>query len=232
MATSQAPLLKFRGIDTTTGLPLVGGKLFTYAAGTVNKLTTYTDSTGNTPNANPIILDARGECDLFFTQTLLYKLTLSPATDTDPPTAPIWTEDQVVPIGSAADIITNTANLAASTGATLVGWISKATGAIATTISKWIDRQTPSVFDFMTDAQIADVQAGTLLVDVTAACQAALTASKSAIFNDGGYRLTDNLLLKTGQCVQLSSGVTLRQYTADKNIFRAVMHFIYLLTMA
>jgi hypothetical protein len=42
------------------GDPLSGGKIFTYAAGTTTPKATYTDFTGGTPNANPIILDAAG----------------------------------------------------------------------------------------------------------------------------------------------------------------------------
>jgi hypothetical protein len=42
------------------GLVLAGGKINTYAAGTTTPTATYTDSTGLTPNANPIILDASG----------------------------------------------------------------------------------------------------------------------------------------------------------------------------
>jgi len=76
------------------GIPLNGGKLFTYAAGTTNKLATYTDSTGATPNTNPIILDSNGQCNLWLTTGTAYKLTLSPANDTDPPTNPFWTVDQ------------------------------------------------------------------------------------------------------------------------------------------
>jgi hypothetical protein len=42
------------------GLPLAGGKLFTYIAGTSTLQATYTDSTGLIANANPIILNAAG----------------------------------------------------------------------------------------------------------------------------------------------------------------------------
>lgn len=84
-----------------TGVPLAGGKLFTYAAGTTTKVPTYTDSTGGTPNSNPIILDSNGQCDLWVTAGTLYKFTLSPATDTDPPTNPFWVEDNQSSPGSS-----------------------------------------------------------------------------------------------------------------------------------
>lgn len=43
-----------------SGVPLTGGKLYTYAAGTTTPQTTYTTSAGNVPHANPIILDSAG----------------------------------------------------------------------------------------------------------------------------------------------------------------------------
>ena len=47
--------------------PNAGGKVYTYEAGTSTPVTTYTSSAATTPNANPIILDAKGECDLWIT---------------------------------------------------------------------------------------------------------------------------------------------------------------------
>jgi hypothetical protein len=47
------------------GLPLAGGKIYTYQAGTTTPLATYTDATGGTPLSNPIILNADGECDIW-----------------------------------------------------------------------------------------------------------------------------------------------------------------------
>lgn len=45
---------------TDTGVILAGGKVNTYLAGTSTPQATYTDSTGATPNANPIILGSNG----------------------------------------------------------------------------------------------------------------------------------------------------------------------------
>jgi hypothetical protein len=90
---SPVPLLSF--LDNN-GRPLVGGQLFTYQAGTTTKLATYADSTGGTPNSNPVILDYRGEAPVWIPPNVAYKFVLSPANDTDPPTNPIWTVDQIV----------------------------------------------------------------------------------------------------------------------------------------
>jgi hypothetical protein len=64
MAVTLTPSPKMQ-FFTAAGIPLVGGKLFTYASGTTVPLATYTDSTGNTANANPIILDSRGEANVW-----------------------------------------------------------------------------------------------------------------------------------------------------------------------
>jgi len=45
---------------TNSGVPLSGGKLYTYAAGTTTPKTSYTSSSGNTAHTNPIILDSAG----------------------------------------------------------------------------------------------------------------------------------------------------------------------------
>ena len=60
---SPPPKMQF---FTAAGVPLVGGKLFTYASGTTVPLATYTDSAGSTANANPVILDSRGEANVWF----------------------------------------------------------------------------------------------------------------------------------------------------------------------
>lgn len=44
------------------GVPLSGGLIYTYQAGSSTPLTTYTTNAGTTPNTNPIILDSAGRC--------------------------------------------------------------------------------------------------------------------------------------------------------------------------
>ena len=45
---------------TQGGVPLTGGLIYTYAAGTTTPLETYTTSAGTVQNANPVVLDAGG----------------------------------------------------------------------------------------------------------------------------------------------------------------------------
>jgi len=75
---SPTPKLQFFGTD---GLPLVGGKLYTYAAGTTTPLASYTDHTGITANTNPVILDSAGEADVWLPETTAYKYVLKDADD-------------------------------------------------------------------------------------------------------------------------------------------------------
>lgn len=106
--TTIAPPLTFRGFDNN-GQPLAFGQLFTYAAGTSTKIATYVDSTGTQPNTNPIILNIRGECDLWLDQTKSYKFVLAFSTDSDPPVNPIKTTDNVpggfAPAGLVANLV-------------------------------------------------------------------------------------------------------------------------------
>jgi hypothetical protein len=60
---------------------LVGGKLFTYAAGTTTPIATYTDHTGNTSNTNPVILDSTGQASVWLVDTTAYKYVLKDADD-------------------------------------------------------------------------------------------------------------------------------------------------------
>jgi hypothetical protein len=50
--------------------------------------------------------------------------------------------------------------------AAAIGYTPGGSGAVATTVAKWLDRQTPVAFNFMSDAEVSDVRAGTALVDV------------------------------------------------------------------
>jgi len=59
---SPVPFLQF--IDAN-GVPLAGGKLYTYAAGTTTPLATYTAYAGTVSNANPVILDSAGRASVW-----------------------------------------------------------------------------------------------------------------------------------------------------------------------
>lgn len=94
MAVTLTPSPKMQ-FFTAAGLPLVGGKLFTYASGTTVPLATYTDDTGFTANTNPVILDSRGEAGVWLGPSR-YTFVLKDSNDNL-----IWTVDGVGTIQGA-----------------------------------------------------------------------------------------------------------------------------------
>lgn len=86
--------------DSATGQPLVGGKLYTYAAGTSTPKATYTTAAATTSNTNPVILDARGEAEIFWHGA--YKIVLKDSLDNL-----IWTADNIDTTIDIADITYN-----------------------------------------------------------------------------------------------------------------------------
>src|SRR5882672_11315429 len=105
MTVAIAPALGFgaqRFLNNLQGItPNINGQIFTYAAGTSTPQATFTDSTGATPNANPIILDANGRVpnEIWFTQGQVYKLV-----EQDQFSTTIGTWDNVPATASATDI--------------------------------------------------------------------------------------------------------------------------------
>lgn len=100
MILTPSPKQQFFG---NNGRPLDGGLVFTYIAGTNTKVATYSDEAG-TPNTNPIVLDFRGEANVWIDPQLTYKFVLSPPGDTDPPTRPIWSVDNLSALGGTQSV--------------------------------------------------------------------------------------------------------------------------------
>ena len=59
-----APYFALQFFDND-GAALSGGKVYTYAAGTLTPKATYTTEAGTVANANPIILDSAGRASIF-----------------------------------------------------------------------------------------------------------------------------------------------------------------------
>jgi hypothetical protein len=124
-----------------SGDPLVGGKLYTYAAGTTTPQATYTTNIGNIPHSNPIILDAAGRVpaggEIWLSDGLNYKFVVTTSAD-----VLIGTYDNIS--GNGSGILSS---LAAPTGSSLVGFIQSGTGAVARTVLSKL-RDAVSVTDF------------------------------------------------------------------------------------
>jgi len=67
--------------STIPNVPLAGGYIYTYQAGSSTPQATYTDSTGATANTNPIVLgtDGRPPSEIWFTSGYNYKFVLTDA---------------------------------------------------------------------------------------------------------------------------------------------------------
>jgi hypothetical protein len=92
MSYNLAPSARQRFFDAN-GLPLNGGQLFTYAAGTTTAQVTYKDNSGTT-NTNPVVLDSQGYADVWLDITLAYKFVLE-----DSLGSVQWTEDNITSPG-------------------------------------------------------------------------------------------------------------------------------------
>jgi hypothetical protein len=69
---------------TDDGVPLSGGLIYTYAAGTTTSQTTYTSSIGNIAHTNPIILNSAGRVpggEIWVTNGITYKFVLKDSTN-------------------------------------------------------------------------------------------------------------------------------------------------------
>ncbi len=90
MGTALSGLLpypRFKAINVL-GIPLIGGKLYTYAEGSETEKVAYTDIDCTVAHENPIILNSEGEATIYLRGT--YKIILKTALDVE-----IWTLDNV-----------------------------------------------------------------------------------------------------------------------------------------
>ncbi len=111
MATiSPTPKLQFLDVN---GNPLANGLLYTYIAGTTTTKTTYTTAAQSTANTNPIVLDARGEANVWLLAGEAYKFVLQNAASVTQ-----YTVDQIT---SAGTMSTQNSNSVTITGGNISG---------------------------------------------------------------------------------------------------------------
>lgn len=132
------------------GLPLIGGKLYTYLAGTTTPVSTYQDQALTTLNENPIQLDATGSCTIWLDPAKQYKFVLKNALGI---TQPGWPVDNITgaatltTLAPTLSLYAKLTALAAATGSSLIGFIQAGAGAV----SRWVQdklRETKSFEDF------------------------------------------------------------------------------------
>ena len=146
-----------------------GGTVYFYYTNTTTLAPIYSDVNLTTPMANPVVIGS---------SQILPKIYLDPS---------ITYRRRIVFLSDGSvqdsDPLSFTGNSFRATN----------TGSISRTISSKLN-DTVSIFDFMTSAQITDVQAKTESLNVSAAIIAAFSASSSVFFPDGRYFLGNHSL--------------------------------------
>lgn len=158
---------------TNAGVPAAGYALYTYAANTTTPQATYTNRAGSVSNANPIILDSRGEAIIYLTPGIVYDYVLKTAPD--PGGSTIWTREDV--IADAGD-------------ANAVNFIQAGAGAVSRDSQSKM-RERVSVLDFGAT--------GDGSTDDTAAIQTAMDSFASVGYGDlyfpkGVYKISSALV--------------------------------------
>lgn len=97
MAFSLSPIGNEQQVDSN-GAPLSGGLIYTYLAGSTTPAPTYTDNTGGTPQANPIVLNTLGRpaSPIWLTDGVSYKFILTSSAGVQQ-----WTIDNITGVSSS-----------------------------------------------------------------------------------------------------------------------------------
>jgi hypothetical protein len=119
-----------------------GAALYTYVAGTLTPQNSYTNAGGGSANTNPAILNAYGQTDVYLDPALTYRFRLYTDLIGNGGTL-LWDIDNIV--GSSVTALQ--AALAASSGATMIGFIQSGTGAVSRSVSAKL-RENISPADF------------------------------------------------------------------------------------
>lgn len=169
------------------GNPLAGGKLYSYKAGSSIPLATYADKAAAVPNANPVILNSRGEA-LIFLSAQAYKLILKDANDVT-----IWTLDNFVVTqtdtdtladaiadAQAAQTAAEAAQAAAATSETNASSSATAAASSASSASTSASNAATSESNAASSASSASTSASSASTSASNAASSASAASTSA----------------------------------------------------
>lgn len=180
------------------GVPLVGGKLYTYLAGTTTPVATYQDEDLTAANENPICLDSTGSCVIWLDPDKSYKFVLKSALGI---TQPGWPVDNIsgaansVSLQPTLNLYAKLTALAAATGSSLLGFIQDAVGAVKLTVQAVLRafRVTPQQFGAVGDGATDDTTA--------LAAMFATGRPWYIPYTQGGYLFSDTLTIAAdGEC--------------------------------
>lgn len=191
------------------GVPLAGGLIYTYLAGTNTPAATYTSSTGLIAHSNPIVLDAAGRIatgEVWLTSGVDYKFLVKTSVGVQ-----LGSYDNIPSINDFTLIYAALANTTDPTlGDALVGFRqSNSSGNLSGAVGKTVHQklqESVSVKDF---GAVGD---GT--TDDTAAIVAALVAVNSILFPPGTYKITANITVGAGKSLTFDSGAMITATSA------------------
>jgi hypothetical protein len=197
------------------GIPLAGGLLYTYTAGTTTPQATYTSTAGTIANANPIVLDSAGRTanEVWLTVGVAYKFVLqTPAATT------IGTYDNISGINDITGATSGTsilrgdgsggfANVTVGSGLSYVG------GTLSSTTSSGVTSVAMTVPPFLTVSGSPITSTGTLAVALSTSALPVMNGgtgltsltSKSALIGMGTAAIS-SLAPGTANNVMLSDG--------------------------
>jgi hypothetical protein len=203
-----------QSFTNSAGAPLVGGKVYTYDAGTTNPRTTYQDAAGTVPNANPVILDARGEAVIYWSGT--YKVVLKDALDNT-----IYTVDNYKGVDS---------QLASRTGSDLVGTPNPWGAQYLKTVSDIHNGQEVEIDRFLPTSHISAIRNGTSTYD----CGTDLSSAFADFTNGGGvYAKYGLYIVETGDIDILNNfslrgdGMRATRFRFKKTVNPATSEFMF-----
>ena len=207
--TVVSPTAKAQFIDAA-GVPLAGGLLYTYAAGTTTPQATYTDSTGATSNSNPIVLDSRGEANIWLGSST-YKFKLCDSINTE-----LWTVDNIsAPSTSLSPVLSGNVTISTANSGTALTITQTGSGAALRVQDETDPDSTPFIIDTngyvgigtATPANAVDLAGGTLQISSTSGTARTTISADStdSIFSANDSR---NLTFKTNATTRLTVNST------------------------
>lgn len=204
---SPAPKMQFLNIN---GVPLAGGRVYTYLAGTTTLQATFTDSGTSSYNSNPVILDGRGEANIWL-GPIGYKMKL-----TDSNGVEIWTVDNITgTVSSVSPTFSGSVEINSDSVYPALKITQTGTGAVLRVQDSEDPDSTPFIID--TDGNVGigtglpaeklNVSNGTILISSAATPYSRYFANASSTFITA--EAARSFIIQTNSATRLTVGTSL-----------------------
>jgi len=178
------------------GVPLAGGLIYSYSAGTTTPQVTYTSNSGSIAQSNPIVLDSSGRVtsgEIWLVSNLSYKFVVQNSSGVQ-----IASYDNLAGIASSIDlsnVLAELANTSSNTqGDALIGFVQSnssgfLSGAQASTVNNKL-QEFVSILDFI------PVGTNTSTTDCSSYISAAISASNCVYIPEGVYLINSTITIQ------------------------------------